>query len=115
MRLVARGCFQEDEKINFDSLFASAPSLVTLRLMLALVIARMWSCVLADTSTAFIHAPLAEEEFVWPPQELYFVEIEQGHVRIKTMPSIVELHFASLMVKLRLGRCKSDSNLHCHK
>ena len=69
MRLVACGCFQEDEKLDSDSLFASTPSLLTLRLMLALVIARNWSCALADISTAFLRAPLTEEVFVWTPQE----------------------------------------------
>ena len=61
MRLVARGCFQEDEKLDSDSLFATTPSLVTLLLMLELVLERTWSCALADISTAFLHAPLTEE------------------------------------------------------
>ena len=66
MRLVARVSFQEDERLDSDSLFASTPSLVTLRLMLALVIARNWSCALADISTAFLHVPLTEELFLAP-------------------------------------------------
>ena len=40
MRLVARGCFQDDEELDTDTVFASTPSLVTLRLMLALAVAR---------------------------------------------------------------------------
>ena len=40
VRLVARGCFQEASKLDSDNLYASTPSLVTLRLTLALSIAR---------------------------------------------------------------------------
>ena len=67
MRLVARGCFQEASKLDSDTLYASTPSLVTLRLMLTLAIARGWAISLADISTAFLHALLTEEVFVIPP------------------------------------------------
>ena len=71
MRLVARGCFQDDEKLDTDTLFASTPSLVTLRLMLAVSIARGWCISLADISTAFLHAALTEDMFVFPTKEYY--------------------------------------------
>ena len=58
MRLVACGCFQEASKLDSDTLYASTPSLVTLRLMLVLAIARGWSIALADISTAFLRIAL---------------------------------------------------------
>ena len=39
-RVVVRGCFQNVEKTEEDNLFASTPSLVTMRLLLCMALAR---------------------------------------------------------------------------
>ena len=119
MRLVARGCFQDDEKLDTDTLFASTPSLVTLRLMLTLAIARGWFISLADISTAFLHAALLEDVFVFPPKEYYphgncLWKLNRAMYGLKQSPQLWQSHFASVMQKLGFRRCKSDSNLYCH-
>ena len=119
MRLVARGCFQEASKLDSDTLYASTPSLVTLRLMLTLAIARGWAISLADISTAFLHALLTEEVFVIPPVEYYpsgncLWRLNRAMYGLKQSPQLWQSHFASVMKKLGFRRCKSDSNLYCH-
>ena len=119
MRLVARGCFQEASKLDSDNLYASIPSLVTLRLMLALSIARGWSITLADISTAFLYALLTEEVFVFPPKEYYpsgncLWRLNRAMYVLKRSPQLWQSHFAAVMRKLGFRRCKSDSNLYCH-
>ena len=71
MRLVAQGCYQDDSALDSDSVFASTPSLVTLRLLLIMSIARGWTRTLADISTAFLHASMSDTVFVRPPLEYY--------------------------------------------
>ena len=66
-RVVVRGCFQNVEKTEEDNLFASTPSLVTMRLLLCMALARNWGITLGDVSTAFLHAAMSGEVFVWPP------------------------------------------------
>eukprot|EP00439_Symbiodinium_sp_Y106_P041349 s1009_g5.t1 len=57
-RVVVRGCFQSVEKNEEDNLFASTPSLVTMRLLLCMAMSRNWGMTLGDVSTAFLHAPM---------------------------------------------------------
>ena len=116
MRLVARGCFQEASKLDSDTLYASTPSLVTLRLMLTLAIARGWAISLADISTAFLHALLTEKVFVIPPVEYHpsgncLWRLNRAMYGLKQSPQLWQSHFASVMKKLGFRRCKSDSNL----
>ena len=84
-RVVVRGCFQNVEKSEEDNLFASTPSLVTMRLLLCMALARNWGITMGDVSTAFLHALMNEEVFVWPPKEFLSgrelpLEIEEGNV-----------------------------------
>ena len=70
-RVVVRGCFQNVEKNEEDNLFASTPSLVTMRLLLCMAMSRNWGITLGDVSTAFLHTALSGEVYVWPPKEFY--------------------------------------------
>ena len=63
-RLVARGF---DQVSDADDNFASTPSLVTLKLLLLLAIAKDWYILAGDVSTAFLHALMTDEVFVIPP------------------------------------------------
>ena len=47
-RFVARGCLQDTAKMDDDALFASTPSLVTIRILLAVSLARNWAVTLCD-------------------------------------------------------------------
>eukprot|EP00439_Symbiodinium_sp_Y106_P081286 s2639_g20.t1 len=66
-RVVVRGCFQNVEKNEEDNLFAS----VTMRLLLCMAMSRNWGITLRDVSTAFLHAAMSGEVYVWPPKEFY--------------------------------------------
>ena len=62
-RLCVRGCFQET--VDQDDVFASTPTLVTLRVLLLVTLSRCWT----DISTAFLHAPMTERILLKPPSE----------------------------------------------
>ena len=68
-RVVGRGYFQNVEKNKEDNLFASTPSLVTMRLLLCMTMSRNWGITLGDVSTAFLHAAMSGKVYVWPPKE----------------------------------------------
>ena len=120
MRLVVQGCFQDSSSIDVVSLYASTPSLVTLRLLLVMALARSWEISLADISTAFLHASIEEPVFVWPPAEYYpegncLWRLNRAMYGLRQSPKLWQDHFATVMSRLGFRRCKSDSNLYCHK
>jgi hypothetical protein len=70
-RLVVRGFDQfVDDK---DSVYASTPVLISLRVSVVLVLSARWSIYAGDVSTAFLHTSLPEDSpiFVYPPKEFY--------------------------------------------
>ena len=120
MRLVVQGCYQDSSSIDVDSIYASTPSLVTLRLLLVMSLARSWEISLADISTAFLHAAIEDKVHVWPPAEYYpqancLWRLKRAMYGLRQSPKLWQDHFASTMVRLGFRRCKSDSNLYCHK
>ena len=120
-RVVVRGCFQNVEKSEEDNLFASMPSLVTMRLLLCMALARNWGITMGDVSTAFLHALMNEEVFVWPPKEFYpegncLWRLKKAMYGLRQAPKLWQEHFAEVMTtKLGFRRCKSDPNLYCHE
>ena len=120
-RVVVRGCFQNVEKSEEDNLFASTPSLVTMRLLLCVALARNWGITMGDVSTAFLHALMNEEVFVWPPKEFYpegdcLWRLKKAMYGLRQAPKLWQEHFAEVMTtKLGFRRCKSDPNLYCHE
>ena len=120
-RVVVRGCFQNVEKSEEDNLFASTPSLVTMRLLLCMALARNWGITMGDVSTAFLHALMNEEVFVWPPKEFYpegncLWRLKKAMYGLRQAPKLWQEHFAEVMTtKLGIRRCKSDPNLYCHE
>ena len=119
--MVVRGCFQNVEKSEEDNLFASTPSLVTMRLLLCMALARNWGITMGDVSTAFLHALMSEEVFVWPPKEFYpegncLWRLKKAMYGLRQAPKLWQEHFAEVMTtKLGFRRCKSDPNLYCHE
>ena len=120
-RVVVRGCFQNVEKNEEDDLFASTPSLVTMRLLLCMAMSRNWGITLGDVSTAFLHAPMSGEVYVWPPKEFYpngdcLCKLKKAMYGLRQAPKLWQEHFADVMIsKLGFRRCKSDPNLYCHE
>ena len=114
-RVVVRGCFQNVEKNEEDNLFASTPSLVTMRLLLRMAMSRNWGITLGDVSTAFLHV------YVWPPKEFYpkgdcLWKLKKAMCGLRQAPKLWQEHFAEVMTsKLGFRRCKSDPNLYCHE
>ena len=68
-RIVVRGYDQIVE--DPDETYASTPSLLTLKTLLTLAVARGWHVTLADISTAFLHALMDGDVWVLPPVEYY--------------------------------------------
>ena len=107
--MVVRGCFQDVEKNEEDKLFASTPSVVTMRLLLCMAMARNWGISLGDVSTAY----------VWPPKEFYpngdcLCRLTKAMYGLRQAPKLWQEHFAEVKTsKLGFRRCKFDPNLYC--
>ena len=118
--MVKRGCFQNVEISEEDNLFASTPSLVEMRLLLCMAMARNWGITLGDVSTAFLHAAMSGEVFVWPPKDFYtdgkcLWKVKKAVCGLRQAPKLWQEHFAEVMSKLGFRRCNSDPNLYCHE
>ena len=116
-RLVVRGFMQTVE--DTDDTFASTPSLITLKLLLTLRLAKGMSIRTADVSTAFLHATLSEEIFVKPPDEFYpeggvVWRLKRALYGLKNAPRLWQDHFADVMKCNNFHRSKTDANLYCH-
>ena len=117
-RIVVKG-YKEivDDK---DDTYASTPSVITLRLLLVLALAKNWYVLGADVSTAFLHATWTKATtYVWPPEEFYpgggvAWRLKKALYGLKSSPKLWQTHFATTMAKFDFVRCKSDSNLHKH-
>ena len=68
-RVVVMGCFQE--QIDPDVVYASTPTLVTMRILLLMALARDWTIKLLDVSIAFLHAAMLGTVLIVPPKEFY--------------------------------------------
>ena len=117
VRLVTRGCFQAG--MDQDDLFASTPTLVTLRILILMILSRGWICFTCDVSTAFLHAPITERVMLIPPKEFYpeancLWRLKKAMYGLKQAPALWQQHFCSVMIKLGMRRCKADPNLYCH-
>ena len=117
-RLCVRGCFQET--MDQDDVFASTPTLVTLRVLLLMTLSRCWTATTCDISTAFLHAPMTERILMKPPSEYYPTGnclwlLKRAMYGLKQAPALWQTHFAKVMTELGFHRCKTDSNLYCHK
>ena len=103
-RLCVRGCFQET--MDQDDVFASTPTLVTLRVLLLMTLSRCWTATTCDISTAFLHAPMTERILMKPPR------LKRAMRGLKQAPARWQTHFAKVMTELGFHRCKTDSNLY---
>ena len=117
-RLCVRGCFQET--MDQDDVFASTPTLVTLRVLLLMTLSRCWTAMTCDISAAFLHAPMTDRILMKPPSESYPTGnclwlLKRAMYGLKQAPALWQTHFAKVMTELGFHRCKTDSNLYCHK
>ena len=58
-RLVVQGCYQGE--MDQDIVFASTPTLVTLRVLVSMSLSRCWAMLTCDISTAFLHALMTDK------------------------------------------------------
>ena len=117
-RIVVRGYTQEVN--DRDEVFASTPSLTTLKLLLTLTSAFGWFVTTGDVSTAFLHAPMDTDIFVIPPLEFYpeggvLWKLKRALYGLRNAPKLWQEHFAACMKKNCFERMKSDPNLYVHK
>ena len=115
-----RGCFQNVEKNEEDNLFASTPSLVTMRLLLCMAMSRNWGITLGDVGTAFLHAPMSGEVYVWPSKEFYpngdcLWKLKKAMYGLRQAPKLWQEHFADVMISksgdVRVTRISTVTNL----
>jgi hypothetical protein len=73
-RLVAKG-FMQKPGVDYDEVFASSSSLVTLRLLLSFAVQKEYEIHQIDVKTAFLNGELTEEVYLHPPEGY---ETQQG-------------------------------------
>ena len=66
--------------------------------------ARSWCVKLADVSTAFLHAPMKQDIFIWPAAENYpdfkcLWKLNKAMCSLKQSPRLWQEHFAKVMSK----------------
>ena len=110
-RLCVRGCFQET--MDQDDVFASTPTLVTLRVLLLMTLSRCWTATTCDISTAFLHAPMTDRILMKPPSEYYPTGNclwlpKRAMYGLKQAPALWQTHFAKVMTELGFHRCTTD-------
>ena len=115
--MVVRGYDQQIE--DPDEVFASTPSLTTLKLLLTLATAFNWCVWTGDVSTAFLHALVNSDIFVIPPLEFYpegqtLWKLKRALYGLRNSPQLWQTHLASVMEKNGFKRMKSDPNLYVH-
>ena len=116
-RIVVRGYTQQVD--DRDELFASTPSLTTLKLLLTLSSAFGWYIATGDVSTAFLHAAVDGDIYVIPPLEYYpegnvLWKLKRALYGLRNSPKLWQQHFAACMEKYGFARMKSDPNLYVH-
>ena len=114
-RIVVRGYTQQVE--DRDELFASTPSLTTLKLLLTLSSAFGWHIATGDVSTAFLHAAVDGDIYVIPPLEYYpegnvLWKLKRALYGLRNSPKLWQQHFAACVEKYGFVRMKSDPNLY---
>lgn len=100
-----------------DSIYASTPLLVTVKLLLLIALQCGFSILLGDTSTAFLHAAVLTDYFVWPPKEYYpdgnvLWKLRKALHGMKGSPRAWQDYFADVLRDLCGRRFKSDANLY---
>ena len=83
-----------------ETTYASTPSLLTLKTLLTLVVARGWHVTLADISTAFLHALMDGDVWVLPPVAYYpeggvVWKLKRALYGLKTAPKLWQQHLAA--------------------
>ena len=116
-RIIVRGYTQQVD--DRDELFASTPSLTTLKLLLTLSSAFGWHIATGDVSTAFLHAAVDGDIYVIPPLEYspegnLLWKLKRALYGLRNSPKLWQQHFAACMEKYGFMRMKSDPNLYVH-
>ena len=84
---------------------------MTMRLLLCMAMSRNWGITLGDVSTAFLHAAMSGEVYVWPPKEFYpngdcLWRLKKAMYGLRQAPKLWQEHV--MTSKLGFRRCKSD-------
>ena len=117
-RLVCKGFYERIK--DLDDVYASTPTIVSLRTMLTMALARGFEIKTYDISTAFLHADVQGEVYVEPPIEFYpeknvLWKLRKAMYGLRTAPKCWQNHLCSTLENLGLFRLVSDPNVYTNK
>jgi hypothetical protein len=115
-RLVAKG-FQQVQGIDYDETFAPVVKMDSIRLALAIAIAKGWEVHHMDVKNAFLHGDLSEEIYMEQPQgfmqDSYLVcRLKKSLYGLKQAPRALYTKMDSYLLSQKFVRCKSDPNVY---
>ncbi len=118
----ARVVAQQLKDKQLDDVFASTPSVLSLRLLLYyLLVNPAWSLIFGDVSTAFLHAliPMGTSVYVDPPPNWkrikpgYIWKLRRALYGLRHSPKWWQDHLRDILTRILKWKCsKSDPNLY---
>ena len=99
--------------------YAATGSTASQRLCLAVALDRDWIVVPADVSTAFLHASLDTEMYVWPPDgmaaEGVVWRLRKALYGLRRAPQLFQRHLQGVLKELGFKQLKCDSTVFYHE
>ena len=117
-RLIVQDYWREVDD-RYD-IYVSTPLLTMAKIMLLVALQFGFGIVLGDISTAFLHANMDYDFYVWPPKECHtgrdvLWKLKKALYGLKEAPRAWQEHFAEVLQIWGGKRLKADSTLYYFK
>jgi hypothetical protein len=111
------------KRINdLSETYASTSGMTTLKTLLTLALAQQHTILLADVSTAFLHAPVQDNDegvYVEPPPEYYdgttIWKLKRAMYGLRSSPKAWQNYLTEQLQELGCTRLQSDASVYYHK